>query len=551
MKFIRSVYYNIGMVLNKQLIRCMCLWLFITKVDAQTLQRPYSYVPYNDQPPCYDTIRFLGYQRVIDQGLIIPEWKPVRHHHDNVVFEGTVIKTPNTVSINTHISAEDFPLYHYTHDFSFNAIPDIYPDKRYENLLNYIITLHDDGTADTTLSEHLHIEWETGLGAMQKNNPCAEKNRKGESCGFFTSGHERKDIIWNFPTIGDWVHVEGLWVWDRGHPPFQTEIHPMRLIAIRRNLPEKILHPDTQKEIWATRIDLYAKGDGGALYNNLPEQPPFVHRVNIGEKNYDFLIRPVIPKPSLFASLKYIIYTQKGHTFPKPIMINHTRNERFEDALHILIPWKGLSDTFTLAQTIFAFWDENNGKRNDYKIYTYRVTLEEMIFHRRKEFISRSEFRATAEVGGKYLFLNEWFGRNDILTTGMGKTYRKRWKLNLSFDVHLSESAEFRVHANCWEADGVDRILGNLFDPYVPCTKENRKQFRKALRIISPFRMRGCLNDLMGEIHDFHSVKSIREGLYLQSYTRGSVHDDICLCNSDRQEKAMSLRYKIDLISVE
>ena len=57
---------------------------------------------------------------------------------------------------------------------------------------------------------------------------------------FFTSGHERKDIIWNWPTYGDWVHVEGLWVWDRSHPPEKTEIHPARFIAIRRSLPTKI-----------------------------------------------------------------------------------------------------------------------------------------------------------------------------------------------------------------------------------------------------------------------------------------------------------------------
>jgi hypothetical protein len=521
------------------------------QLTAQITERPYSYIPYNDQAPCYDTIKFLSFRKVIDQGLIMPEWKPVRHHSDNVVFEGTVIKTPNTVKVNTHISQEDFPLFHYTHDFTFNAMPDIYPDKRYENLLNYIVTFHDDGRTDTAVSDYIHIEWETGLGSVQKNNPCSEKNRRGESCGFYTAGHQRRDIIWNFPTIGDWVHVEGLWVWDRGHPPFHTEIHPMRFIVIRRNLPEKIQHPSTGNEIWATRIDLYASGNGSALYNNLPNQPDFVYRVPMGEKNYEVLVKPLLPKPSIYAPLQYVVQVHKSNTFFAPVKISKAYTDDYQEALRIHIPWKNLPDTLTLAQTIYAYWDEGNGKNQSYKINTYRVTLEEMIFHKRKEFISRSEFRATAEVAGRYVFLNEWFGKNDILKGGMGKTYRKKWKLDLVFDVHLPEGTSFRIHANSWEADGVDRVLGNLFNPYVACTKEHRRQFRNALRVISPFRMRGCLNDLMGEIHDFHSAANLRNGIKVHSFTTGPVHDDICLCNSDRQAKAMSLRYSIALIATE
>src|SRR5262249_15936913 len=34
------------------------------------------------------------------------------------------------------------------------------------------------------------------------------------------------------------------WIWDRGHPPANTEIHPPRLVAIRRDLP--IVHGPAQ-----------------------------------------------------------------------------------------------------------------------------------------------------------------------------------------------------------------------------------------------------------------------------------------------------------------
>src|SRR6266566_7327196 len=47
--------------------------------------------------------------------------------------------------------------------------------------------------------------------------------------------HQRREVIWNWPTLSDRVHVEGLWIWDRGHPPADTEIHSPRLVAIQRH----------------------------------------------------------------------------------------------------------------------------------------------------------------------------------------------------------------------------------------------------------------------------------------------------------------------------
>jgi hypothetical protein len=98
-------------------------------------------------------------------------------------------------------------------------------------------------------------------------NPHRPENEKGNSAGFFSAGHERGDVFWNFPTIGDWVHVEGHYVWDRGHPPAEAEIHPPRFLAVKRNLPEQIMIGDSSLK-FATRIDIFASGDGGALMNN-------------------------------------------------------------------------------------------------------------------------------------------------------------------------------------------------------------------------------------------------------------------------------------------
>ena len=519
-------------------------------------EKPFSYRPYRDFEPCYDTLKFLGYKRVIEVSLGLPSWKPVTGHEDVAIFEGTVIKTPNTSHINTKVSQEDMPLYHYTHDFTFNAIPDEYPDNRCSNLLcAQVIEKNQDGviSPDTLYQRFLHLEWETGLGMANKKNPCRELNLDGKSCGFFSVGHERGDTIWNWPTIGDWVHVEGLWVFDRGHPPAYTEIHPMRFIGIRRSLPEKINHPNKPGEkIWATRVDVYANGDGGALYNNTyrTEENKFVHPVKMGAKDYTFSVKPLIPQPTTDAHLRFVEVTQKGNTFSSDTKLLSEKNGEGAPSLNVTIPWKGQPDSLVLAKTIYLYWDAGNGKPEGYSVTTYKVTLLEIRFRNRKEFFTPHEMRAFANVGDKWFFLNELFGK-DFLRNGMGSSYKKRWKLNLIFYVDVPYNGEFRVHAGSWEDDGIEKRMGWLFDPFSPCTKETKKNFKKQLMIVSPLRFRGCLNDLMGEVHDFYTPQLIGKSFETESLSKGEPFEDLCICNKDLQNDMFSLKYKIEKVRVE
>lgn len=537
---------------------CFGIYLAVYCAHAQSPgpikipDKPVSYLPYRDLPPCYDTLKILWYKRELEVGLAMPAWLPVTGSSEPVVFEGTVIKTPNTTHINTHVSQVDMPLYHYTYDFTFNAVPDSYPDNRFSNVLATLIEerqLMDQQmtTYDTSYQSYLHIEWETGLGASQKGNPCSARNLKGKSCGFFSHGHEAGDTIWNWPAIGDWVHVEGVWVFDRGHPPAETEIHPARFIAIRRNLPEKVELPGQPGvKVWATRVDVFASGDGGALFNNRDDRAPFAHPVKMSSKNYHFEVRPIIPPPSEKALLRYFEVTRKGNTYREPLLLYSGQGK-----LQVNVRWKGMPDTLVLAKTIYLYWDEGNGKPDNYRIHTYQVTLDALHFENRKEFISRHEMLAYAEVGGRWFFLNELFGKGNPLTRGLGKSYRKNWPLNLSFVIHIPDSTEFRVHAGAWELDGVDRIMGRLFDPYSPCTQETKKQFRKHLNMVSPFRLRGCINDLLGEVHDFYTPEMLGDTLQQLSFSRGEDYDDICICNRDIQNNMMSLRYRIQKVGQE
>ncbi|HXH19592.1 MAG TPA: hypothetical protein VNJ07_10970 [Chitinophagales bacterium] len=517
---------------------------------AEIPVKPFSYMPYKDYQPCNDTLRVLWFKKVVDIGMGLPEWMPVRSHNDNVVFEGTIIKTPATVEVNTHVSQVDMPLYHYTHDFTFNAIPDEHPDNRCRNLLCTIVEEKTEfgftGT-DTTEQEYMHLEWESGLAQSAKNNPCSELNRKGHSCGFFSAGHERRDTLWNWPTIGDWVHAEGLWIFDRGHPPADAEIHPIRFLAVRRQLPEKINHPEkTNQPIWATRLDIFANGDGGALYNNRPDKPSFAHSVKMGEKNYHLDVRSVLPAPSETAQLKFIEITRKGNTFNFPIQLNQVENERGEKVLSVHIPWKGHADTLVLAKTIYLYWNEGDGKPVNFKIHTYTVLLDEIHFKNRKEFFSRHEMRIFAEAGGQWLFVNDFFGKKDILNGGLGKSYRKRWKLDFSFTVNVPEGVEFRVFAGGWECDGFEERMGSLSDPYLPCSPATKKALNRKLNIVSPLRFKGCLSDMIGEVHDFYSPESLTVPLQTESLSKGDDYEDLCICNKDIQNGMMSLKYRIE-----
>src|SRR5206468_1620869 len=99
-----------------------------------------------------------------------------------------------------HVSEEDFPLTHHTHDFTFN----VRPDAAYQDLLG--VQVHPGGRE--TAQESIEVEWESGLGAANPGNPLAEPNARFESGGCFSSGHRRGALLWNWPTQDDRVHVE-------------------------------------------------------------------------------------------------------------------------------------------------------------------------------------------------------------------------------------------------------------------------------------------------------------------------------------------------------
>jgi len=336
-------------------------------------------------------------------------------------------------------------------------------------------------------------------------------------------------------------------LWDRGHPPAKTEIHPCRLVAVRRKLPEKITLAD-DRMVYATKIDIFASGDGGALNNNRPGSPEFVRKVKMGDKDYQFRIQHLLPQPSPNAVLKFMVGKQKGDTFTGKIAISlyPSGDKDIKNAfIEVRIPWKGKSDELVFARTIYTYWDEGNGKPNSYEINSYKVTLNTLKFRKMKEVFGKSEFRVFLAVNGQYIFLNEFVDVPNILSEGLGSTKKRKWEINQEFTVYLPEGMNFRVHAGGWEADAIDGVMGTLMDPYSACNTATKQWVNTKLDVASPLKTGGCLDDHIGEIHALYTAEDIGEFKEFRTLTDGRKEIDFCPCDNGKQTKVFELSYTI------
>lgn len=450
--------------------------------------------------PCWDTLHVFSYKRGYEIGLILPSWQTVVDADYVAVVEGTVRYNPADGSDCSHVSHEDLPFNHYTHDMCVDIVPDATPDGRYTNLLPYLVNVRSDGKLDTALQGSLGIEWECGLGASNKLNPLRKLNNAGKSGGGCTAGHDKGDIIWEWPTTGDWMHVEGLYVWDRGHPPANCEIHPARLMAMRRNLPNKIKAKDGSDK-YATRMDVYANGDGGAMNNERNDAKPFVRHVKMSSKDYQFSYQVNLSRPSPSARLQVIIDKHKGDSYPADEIVTANADGKVD----VTIAWqsKNIVDSARYERTIYTYWDEGNGTADT--IDEYKVNLDKLYFKKLSEMGDKAEMRLQVNVGNDWIFLNDFFGKGGkILTRGMGETFKKHWKLSNEFTIYVPRGRTFRVFMSGWEADGVDFLMGDIMDPASPCDLKTKHFFKQRFFSIRNMLLRGCEDDEMGEMSAVH-----------------------------------------------
>lgn len=511
------------------------------------LQHPYCTQSEVGFSPCQDTIKFFKRREFYDVGVILPSWLPIVDKTYVAVVEGHVTYNRTTGGNGPHVSHEDLPFYHYTHDVNFNIVPDEAADNRYTNHLPYRIFKKGE-TCDTILQDYIHCEWECGLGASNRINPLRAENSRGRSGGFFSAGHEKGDIIWNWPSPGDWAHVEGHYVWDRGHPPARAEIHPVRFAAFKRALPEQIMIGDSSVK-FATRVDIFASGDGGALLNNRFNSEEFVQRVNMSSKDYEFTVKVDIPRPSANAQLRYTVTRRKGDTFSQGVIV--TLNEDSGTA-HILIPWRSrnANDLEVFARTVYLFWDEGRGVSDSQTVDVYKVKLENIHFRFLSERLSKAEIRMFVNVGSNWIFLNDFLGKGDeILKKGIGKTRRKNWALNTEFMVYVPRGQAFRVYMAGWEVDGVDQLMGSIIDPNSPCDRKTKRYLKEKLFSITHMVFRGCLDDEYGEISNLHSFERLGRTNVFTNSPKDGKNDDPCPFSKHELKDRYFLKYTVEKVN--
>jgi hypothetical protein len=505
------------------------------------------------------TAGFWQYDPVNEQvnvGSIFPEWAPIVDP-SSVVLEGTAV--PEKLNDRRpSVSFQDLPISHYTHDFDFAVLPDATPDNRYANLLATQIY----PAFNTARQEAIGVEWETGLAASNDGNPLQAANEQGDSGGFFTRGHQRGDVIWNWPSLGDWVHVEGLWIWDRGHPPAQAEIHPPRLIAVRRHLPA-LIQPSEGIEpgpsILATRIDLFANGDGTALRNNNPNAPPFVAPVFMNDRDYTFQISTILPRPSPNAKLKWIVEKHPGDTYPLPNIVSPVTiavppgspTPPSPDYILVSLRWHSqhIPNRAVLARTIYLYWDEGRGVPETYRPRVFHVTLDGVYVLQTSDTLSNGEYRVFADVGGNWIFANELQSPSDILNDGLGDTGSGHfWQINRQFTVIVPPGSSFRVHSDGWEADGVNDVFGKLIDPNHPCDQSLKNWLTDNLFTESVW-VNGGMDDPIGEVNSiFDAGNGFGVGQAHSDPSAGDIYRDDPNGDTD-PNNAYHLNYHIEEVS--
>ena len=522
--------------------------VFSSPVFAQPLtSHPYSTQSEDGFSPCRDTIAILKRLEFYDIGVILPSWLPVVDKNYIAVLEGRVGSNLVNGSHGPHVSHEDLPFYHYSHDVNFDVIPDKTEDNRYTNYLPYLVYKTAEGN-DTVLHGIIRCEWECGLGMCNRVNVLSADNDFGRSGGFFSAGHELKDVIWNWPGIGDWVHVEGHYVWDRGHPPSEAEIHPPRFVAVKRFLPEQVTIGDSSIK-FATRVDIFASGDGGALQNNRFNSSNFVRRVNMSSKDYEFTVKIDLPRPSANAQLLYTLQRRKGDNFSQYETIE---TDSDSGTARILIPWKtkNANDLEVYARTLYFYWDEGRGVAGETPVDIYKVKLTNLKFRYINDKLSKAEVRLFVNVGSDWIFLNDFHGKKGrILTKGLGKTYYHKWPLDNEFIVSVPRGKNFRVYMSGWEVDGIDLLAGDILDSGSPCDKKTKRFFKNRIFSIQNMLMKGCLDDNYGEISNLHAYDKLGRLDHFTNSPHEGKNDDPCPFSKYELKDRYFLSYNIEKIN--
>jgi hypothetical protein len=319
-------------------------------------------------------------------------------------------------------------------------------------------------------------------------------------------------------------------------------------MAFKRALPERVIIGDSSVR-YATRVDIFASGDGGALFNNRFNAPSFVKRVNMSSKDYEVTVKIDVPKPSPTAHLRYQLNIRKGDNFSVPEEISLNDDSA---TAKILIPWKtkNANDLEIYARTLYVYWDEGKGLAADLPVDIYRVKLTNIHFKHIDEILTKAELRMFANVGSDWIFINDFFPKKGkILSKGMGKTYKHRWNLNNEFTLYVPRGKSFRVFMSGWEDDGIDMLFGKLLDPASPCNRKTKRWFKNSVFSVKNMLFQGCMDDNFGETSKLYSYDRLGKVNQFSNSPQSGVNDDPCPGSRYPLKDRVFLSYTIEKIN--
>jgi hypothetical protein len=439
---------------------------------------------------------------------------------------------------DSDVAFADFPTSHFTHDFTFEVKPDPQYEyllasgffqkqnftqscaecknlqtelQRQRNLLLHVFSPDAKAQAEAEIErisreiarkrcnslncqttpfitlydeyqDEIEVEWESGLAQNDAgDNPAVSENKKGNSFGFYSAGHKPKDVIWNWATVGDRVHVEGMWVWERGHPPVHTEIHPPHFVSVQRSLPvsfilnangqNPIIRNDPRDSFIATRVDVFANADGNVYWNTKNLRPfigaaPFAQVPDMKRKDYTFTIKHPFKKPNPTAKLAFQVIKQAVDNFPTNPIIRVLPN----DDVQVTVPWmsSNVSNNAIFARTVLVYWDDSatKGVTADEKPKLYRVRIKEVNITDTKDTLLGGDFRIYCNVGSDWIFLNDFPVNSNFLGDGLGVARKGTYLINKFFKVYLPPDKSYRIKTAGWEADGLDKTMGKIINGY-------------------------------------------------------------------------------------
>jgi hypothetical protein len=161
-----------------------------------------------------------------DRNTVNPEWVSVLPDDAAQTAEGVVRAS--------HVATNDWPYTHVSHDWNF--VVGLDPAYQF---------LHSDANPNVGGVQEMEMEWE-------------EK--------FFPTAFR--------PAVGDRFWMLGRWIFDCGHAPYRTELHPPKAVAFTRSSPS-FLDSDNHASS-ANRTFVYIHGRGG--YYDRP----------VAQQDYDF-----------------------------------------------------------------------------------------------------------------------------------------------------------------------------------------------------------------------------------------------------------------------